>query len=145
MTAAEFEQYGPDETQGVELRHLEVADEESADILQYFPQECGWIDNALSATGAGVLVHCQQGVSRSVAFVVAYLMKRFKLSYREGLKLVKSDRSIVNVNAGFEGQLRSWERELQGFPTAIEPTSPKSPVKEINATGVIDFVEAERN
>jgi len=72
-------------------------------------------------------------------------MKRFKLSYREGLKLVKSDRSIVNVNAGFEGQLRRWERELQGSPTAIEPTSPKSPVKEINATGVIDFVEAERN
>lgn len=72
MTAAEFEQYGPDETKGVELRHLEVADEESSDILQYFPQECDWIDNALSGTGAGVLVHCQQGVSRSVAFVVAY-------------------------------------------------------------------------
>lgn len=77
MTATEFSQYGPDETEGVELRHLEVKDEESSDILQYFTQECDWIDKALSkptAAGgqAGVLVHCQQGISRSVAFVVAY-------------------------------------------------------------------------
>jgi len=72
MTAAELEQYGPDETKGVELRHLELTDEESMNILQYLPQECDWIDEALSKVDAGVVVHCQQGVSRSVAFVVAY-------------------------------------------------------------------------
>jgi len=72
MTAAEFEQYGPDETKGVELRHLELADEETANILQYFSRECDWIDKALSGPRAGVIVHCQQGISRSVAFVVAY-------------------------------------------------------------------------
>ena len=81
LTAAEFSQYGPDETKGVELRHLDVGDEESSDILQYFPTECDWIDEALSKAGVagsqgGVIVHCQQGVSRSVAFVVAYCESR---------------------------------------------------------------------
>ena len=71
MSAEEFSQYGPDETKGVELRHLKVKDEASEDIVQYLDAEYDWIDAALAKSGV-VIVHCQQGVSRSVAFVVAY-------------------------------------------------------------------------
>jgi serine/threonine/tyrosine-interacting protein len=79
LTPAEFAQYGPDESKDVELWHLEVKDEEASDILQYFPKGCDWIDKALSNSGvvgsqSGVIVHCQQGISRSPAFVVAYCM-----------------------------------------------------------------------
>lgn len=72
MSAGEIEQYGPDETKGVELRHVDVKDEPSADIKQYFPAECTWLESVLSKPGVGVIVHCQQGVSRSVAIVIAY-------------------------------------------------------------------------
>lgn len=68
-------------------------------------------------------------------------MKRFKLSYHEALKLVKGSRSIVNLNAGFERQLHNWERELRGSSTVMRPSSPRTPVNEINAMGVIDFFE----
>lgn len=70
LSAAELDQYGPDETEGVELRLLSLADEPSENIIQYFGQECDWLDQVLQ--GGVVLVHCQQGVSRSVAIVVAY-------------------------------------------------------------------------
>lgn len=70
LSASEIDQYGPEETKGVELRHLCLADEPSEDIIQYFKQECDWLDKTLK--GGVVLVHCQQGISRSVAVVVAY-------------------------------------------------------------------------
>lgn len=70
LSASELDQYGPEETKGVELRHLSLADEPSENIIQYFKQECDWLDGALK--GGAVLVHCQQGISRSVTVVVAY-------------------------------------------------------------------------
>jgi len=77
LTPIEFEQYGPDESKDVVSWHLELKDEEASDILQYFPVGCDWIDKALSSPGVdgrqgGVIVHCQQGISRSAAFVLAY-------------------------------------------------------------------------
>ena len=71
------------------------------------------------------------------------VMRKHKLSYEEALKLVKASRSIVNLNAGFEGQLRAWERKLRTSSNEDEPTSPKSPVNEINSYAVIDYVESE--
>lgn len=86
LTAEEFERYGPDESKDVVLWHLELKDEEASDILQYFPVGCDWIDKALSSPGpngsqGGVIVHCQQGISRSAAIVVAY--RRLSLAHDE--------------------------------------------------------------
>lgn len=71
MSAEEFLQYGPDKSHGVELKHLKVQDKASEDIVQYFDAAYAWIDAALAKSGS-VIVHCQQGVSRAAAFVVAY-------------------------------------------------------------------------
>lgn len=72
------------------------------------------------------------------------VMKKRKLSFDEALKLVKQSRAIVNLNIGFEAQLRAWEQRAHGAKVA-EPMSSKNPVKEITSIGVIDFVEAEMN
>lgn len=48
-----------------------------------------------------VLVHCREGVSRSAAVVVAYLMWAQNLSFRQALDLVVKARSICNPNTGF--------------------------------------------
>ena len=39
-----------------------------------------------------ILVHCAAGVSRSVSFMVAFLMKGHKMPYHEALKRVKEGR-----------------------------------------------------
>ena len=48
-----------------------------------------------------MLVHCQQGVSRSASIVIAFLIKKFKVCYKDALDFVKKKRSIVNPNEGF--------------------------------------------
>lgn len=55
-----------------------------------------------------VLIHCHQGVSRSITFVVAYIMWCSRWSYRRAFELVKSRRSIANPNVGFAAQLMRW-------------------------------------
>lgn len=72
-------------------RHLvDVADTEEANLLQHLPAAVAFVAAALgggavgSAAGAAgpgdsgnrVLIHCAQGVSRSAAVAVAYLMAR---------------------------------------------------------------------
>ena len=42
-----------------------------------------------------VLVHCQQGRSRSSAVVIAYLINRFQLTFGEALRFVQSSRPSV--------------------------------------------------
>lgn len=51
----------------------DVADRPDVDILRYLPEGVGFIEEALDTSEENrVLVHCTQGVSRSVTFVCAY-------------------------------------------------------------------------
>jgi len=56
-----------------------------------------------------ILVHCNAGVSRSAAIVIAYLMIVMKLSYDDAYSKVKTARSCIRPNDGFVKQLRSIE------------------------------------
>ncbi|KAM0727314.1 Dual specificity protein phosphatase 19 [Formica fusca] len=56
-----------------------------------------------------ILVHCNAGVSRSPAIVIAYLMIHKKLSYDEAYNKVKKARSCIRPNDGFVKQLHSIE------------------------------------
>ena len=60
-----------------------------------------------------VLVHCTQGISRSGAVVIAYVMRSLGLDYEAALSRVRARRAVVAPNPGFTDQLRLW-REL-GF------------------------------
>ncbi|XP_011154898.1 dual specificity protein phosphatase 19 [Harpegnathos saltator] len=56
-----------------------------------------------------ILVHCNAGVSRSPAIIIAYLMTTMKLSYNEAYEKVKGARSCIKPNDGFVRQLQSIE------------------------------------
>lgn len=79
------------------------------------------------------------------------------MSFDDALKELKKSRSIVNMNPGFQEQLRGWGKPQSGpskvaRPTTpiagnstspISPTSPKSPVVEIGPMDVISWRDAE--
>ena len=54
-----------------------------------------------------MLVHCSQGVSRSVTLVVAYLMWKLGKSYYEVFEVVKAIRGVASPNIGFSCQVLS--------------------------------------
>eukprot|EP01095_Lingulamoeba_sp_RSL-Kostka_P005097 TRINITY_DN16454_c0_g1_i1.p1 TRINITY_DN16454_c0_g1~~TRINITY_DN16454_c0_g1_i1.p1 ORF type:complete len:405 (+),score=85.27 TRINITY_DN16454_c0_g1_i1:105-1319(+) len=60
-----------------------------------------------------VLVHCSQGVSRSVTIVCAYLILIHNFSWEESIEFVKKGRSIAKPNSSFVNQLRDFENEIK--------------------------------
>ena len=62
---------------GFHALHIPLRDSEDENLLRYLPEAISFIHDALGVRQppGRVLVHCQGGISRSVAVVTAYLMK----------------------------------------------------------------------
>lgn len=71
-------------------------------------QACAFIDTALGG-GGGCLVHCNAGVSRSSAVIIAWLMSRKGMAFGGALALVRQTRPSARPNDGFDKFLRSPE------------------------------------
>lgn len=67
-----------------------------------------FIDGSLQ-NGGKVLVHGNAGISRSAAFVIAYIMETFGMKYRDAFAYVQERRFCINPNAGFVHQLQEYE------------------------------------
>jgi len=97
---------------------LDIDDSPYAFITDHFSKTFEFMDNILKRPNSSVLVHCEQGRSRSGAMVIAYLMRRNKQSYPETLNKVLLHRKRVMPNIGFQIQLRAfgkyeWNTELK--------------------------------
>ena len=71
-----------------------------------------FIDEA-QKKGSNVLVHCEQGVSRSVAMVCAYLIVRRGMTFEESLSLIRETRPQAKPNIGFGLQLSKLEAKIR--------------------------------
>ena len=67
--------------------------------------------------GGRVLVHCIQGISRSVSIVMAYIIFTKKVSYDKAFNLVQSKREISSPNFGFSIQLQNFYTRLYEDPS----------------------------
>jgi serine/threonine/tyrosine-interacting protein len=84
---------------------IEVSDSPNERLIPHFPQAKAFIDNALY-NGGRVFVHCNGGISRSPAFVVAYVMETVKMDYQQAYSYVQNRRFCMNPNEGFKVQLK---------------------------------------
>jgi len=108
-----------------EHKILEIADSPYAFITDLFSEAFKFMDRILKNPNHSVLVHCEQGRSRSGAMVIAYLMKKHKQSYPETLNKVLVHRKRVMPNIGFQIQLRAfgkykWDTSLKYSDKAID-------------------------
>nr|KAF6389100.1 serine/threonine/tyrosine interacting protein [Myotis myotis] len=87
---------------------LDIADNPVENIIRFFPMTKEFIDGSLQ-TGGKVLVHGNAGISRSAAFVIAYIMETFGMKYRDAFAYVQERRFCINPNAGFVHQLQEYE------------------------------------
>ncbi|CAG8817311.1 26904_t:CDS:2, partial [Gigaspora margarita] len=87
---------------------IEVSDSPNERLIPHFPQAKAFIDDALLNNGK-VFVHCNGGISRSPAFVVAYVMETTKMDYQHAYSFVQNRRFCMNPNEGFKVQLKEYE------------------------------------
>ncbi|KAJ7181179.1 protein-tyrosine phosphatase-like protein [Mycena filopes] len=104
---------------------IDIEDRASAALTQHLGPACDYIHASL-VRGENVLVHCQQGVSRSASIVIAYLIRERAMSYDAAFAHVKQRRQCIRPNSGFVGALRDWE--IACAPTAAsKPKSTSAP------------------
>ena len=87
-----------------------VDDTLQADLRGHFDLAAAFIGAALRG-GGGCLVHCQQGVSRSAALVIAYLMRAEGLDFDDAFARVRA-RRFIHPNENFVRQLRALDERL---------------------------------
>jgi len=95
---------------GFECYRIDIRDSTSADLRPHLESVCNYIDRALRS-GQNVLVHCQQGISRSAAVVMAYLIRNHSMSFDAAYALVKRKRACTKPNSGFVQCLQEWESQ----------------------------------
>lgn len=96
-----------------EVKHtfIEALDLPEFDMRPVFQQSAELIDD-IRGSGGSVFVHCNAGVSRSAAIVIAYIMKKEKFPYMQAFELLKQVRPCVRPNDGFIRQLKLLENDL---------------------------------
>jgi len=90
------------------VTRIDIMDIPSADLRSHLDDACARIEKSLAA-GKNVLVHCQQGISRSASVVIAYLIKNHGMSYEFAFAFVKKYRPCIKPNSGFVKCLKEWE------------------------------------
>lgn len=96
------------EKEGFNGYKIAILDKDCEDLLSHLEAACAYIDRALRS-GRSVLVHCQQGVSRSASIVIAYLIRYHGMSFDAAHSLLKRKRACVKPNPGFVRALQDWE------------------------------------
>ncbi|KAF6258122.1 protein-tyrosine phosphatase-like protein [Scenedesmus sp. NREL 46B-D3] len=108
-----------------QVHRVAIRDEEEEDVAAHFQQVQVWIDAALGG-GGGVLVHCHEGKSRSVALLLAYLMISKGHTLAAALAHIRSVRPEACPNAGFMVQLIALDRQLHGSASLSRADLPRA-------------------
>lgn len=89
------------------------ADNASSDLTDALEQTWTFIETALSSHPRWVvLVHCASGISRSVALVCHYLMKKQRWSFQDSIQFIRCRHPAAAPNSSFVQQLKLVERQL---------------------------------
>ncbi|KAG8745767.1 hypothetical protein FRC10_007028 [Ceratobasidium sp. 414] len=92
---------------------IKLSDGLESDLLAKFDECVEFIERGIRG-GGNVLVHCMQGLSRSVTIVAAYLIARCGTRAEEALKLLKEKRGNIQPNDAFVKQLGVYEQRQKG-------------------------------
>jgi protein-tyrosine phosphatase len=83
-------------------------DSPDENLFQHFDRACDFLQRC-RAEKRKVLVHCEEGVSRSTTFICAFLIRDRKLTAKAALRHIKARRYLAFPNAGFLRQLIRFE------------------------------------
>ncbi len=76
------------------------------EIIQYSKEIYALIE---SKPDSYILIHCNEGQSRSVSVFIYYLMTKHKYSFDDALRYIQHIKPDVNPNYSFEQVLRNYD------------------------------------
>lgn len=92
-------------------KKLKAIDLAAYDITKDVITGIKFIEECLGGNEEGnILVHCASGKSRSASICIGYLMWKQNISFEDAKYAVKQKRGIIAPNAGFERQLKEFEK-----------------------------------
>jgi atypical dual specificity phosphatase len=107
--------------------HIRVEDLPFAELAAHLPTTTSFIRDALnSSPDTRIVVHCAEGISRSVSVVAAFLMAAYGWAPMDAVSYIKSKRKVANPNFGFVQQLHEYARNELGraIPNPMPPSYP---------------------
>jgi len=90
--------------------NIEIDDNQHENILQYLIEGIRFIESSQVC-----FCHCQIGKSRSAAFVMAYVMYKYKMHFSKAFDFVRNKRRIAFPNEGFQCQLEDLDIIMSNF------------------------------
>jgi len=107
---------------------INLEDSPFAELAAHLPRTTSFIrDSLASHPEARVLVHCVEGVSRSVSVVAAYLIAECGFSPNDAVEYIKARRVVADPNFGFVQQLSEYAREALSHSKPIRSPLPSYP------------------
>eukprot|EP01099_Mayorella_cantabrigiensis_P007873 TRINITY_DN7162_c0_g1_i1.p1 TRINITY_DN7162_c0_g1~~TRINITY_DN7162_c0_g1_i1.p1 ORF type:complete len:213 (+),score=51.41 TRINITY_DN7162_c0_g1_i1:31-639(+) len=103
-------QDGPVWPTSIEYKCVKIADKVGAPLREIIDEGIEFIDQGLKRNES-VLVHCEEGRSRSVSVVMAYLIQKQGKTCLQSFDLIKQGRSSASPNYGFCKELMEFEQE----------------------------------
>lgn len=82
-----------------------IIDGDSNTFLEHMDKAIETLVKYLSK-GKKIYLHCHQGISRSPAILIYYLMVNKQFSYDKSLSLLRKKRSIIDIDPEFENALK---------------------------------------
>eukprot|EP01083_Nonionella_stella_P014124 39733_1 len=98
--------YFENDAKEIIYHRIEIDDQDNENITPHLKVCYALLDKYIHKNNRKVLVHCEQGKSRSVSMVLYYLMQKHKWNVEESLKYVKNLRQTAAPNKGFMFQLQ---------------------------------------
>jgi atypical dual specificity phosphatase len=93
------------------FHHIPIHDKIDVNIIEYIPEFVKFMEECC-AENRIMYIHCQMGISRSVSFVIAYIMQKENKKLNDAFKFVKDRRPQADPNFGFMCQLMTYEKTL---------------------------------
>lgn len=90
-------------------KRIAIPDRSDSYLIPIFEETYDYIDNAKG----NILVTCKLGNSRSAAIVIAYIMKKFNVSFEKAYHYVKQKRSVISPHPSFLEELKVYEKILK--------------------------------
>ena len=92
---------------GNTFEYLRIAIDDSLDeyIIDHLNVAWNWLNIKVNKENKKVLIHCQQGQSRSVSIATYFLIKQNKMSVNDALKTITKLRPTAKPNNNFVTQL----------------------------------------